>query len=148
MHENGLYIVVWIKCCNQMSSVKLNLNQCCLGMLFWSFFKDIWFFQFIYPLSKGVYQHSNIFIRLGCDEKLRDETLSWWNIIINCQKQNTTRLSIVNGDGKGKHRFLWLFFLCLFACRLWTLWVLFLNSVCCVMVLFLAAFSMVWLFFR
>ncbi len=52
-----------------------------------------------------------------CDEKLRDETLNWWNNTISYRKQNMAKLLAVDGDVEGKHGILWLFF-SLFICFL------------------------------
>jgi len=65
-----------------------------------------------------------------CDEKLRDETLSWWSSTINPWKQNRTRLLPIDGDGDVDCY--GYFFLCLFSCKLWALQVLLFNSALCV----------------
>ncbi len=54
-----------------------------------------------------------------CDVKWGDETLTWWYNVTNCQKQNTTKLSIVDGDGKGRCGWLVFFVICFVSCRLW-----------------------------
>jgi hypothetical protein len=64
------------------------------------------------------------------NEKLRDETLTWWNSTINRQKQKTTKLLAIDFDKKGRCGLpLLFFFLCLFCCSLWTLWVLLFNDI-------------------
>lgn len=59
------------------------------------------------------------YILTYCDEKLRDETLNWWNNTISCWKQNMAKLLAIDGDVEGKYGFLWLFF-SLFVCFLVT----------------------------
>jgi hypothetical protein len=52
----------------------------------------------------------------SCDEKIRDETLIWWNNTINRWKLNMTRLSTIDDNWKGKCVVLLFFFFCLFVC--------------------------------
>ncbi len=49
-----------------------------------------------------------------CDKKMKDETLFGWNNTINCQKHNTTRLSIVSEDRRCPYGLilLFLFYVC------------------------------------